>query len=238
MTPPPPSAASRASELANVVALPARRAVPIVQRRITGRYEVDDWGRDPELVRVLGNVADLRWSVSLGGAQHLRHRRGTLVVTNARRFALTPLMVALALGDELKRPVRFVGRPDAVPSGPWLRRVGGLLDHPKETAGALRAGEIVVVGTSATNHPRRAGEVPLRHIGAAAATDAVVHAAAAISSPFSRHARVEVGTVIRNTTGRRGPLGEVEMAEHVRTRLQHLLDGIGGAEVLDWVGEA
>lgn len=234
----PASPAHRAADLANVVSLPARRAAPIVRRRITGRYEVDDWGRDPELVRVAGKVAAVRWAVNVGGAERLRHRRGTLVVTNARRFALTPLLVAYALGEALDQPVRFVGHPDAVPTGPWLRRVGALLDHPKETAGALRAGEIVVVGTSATNHQRRAGDVPLRHIGAANATDSIIHAAAAVSSPFSRHARVEVGTIIRNTTGRRGPLGEVEMADHVRNRLQHLLDGIGGAEVLDWVGEA
>lgn len=234
----PPSPAHRAADLANVVSLPARRAAPIVRRRFTGRYEVDDWGRDAELVRVASKVAWLRWSVNVGGAEHLRHRRGTLVVTNSRRFALTPILVAYALGEELDHPVRFVGHPDAVPTGPWLRRVGALLDHPKEIAGALRAGEIVVAGTDATNHQRRAGRVPLRYMGAVNATGAMLHAAAAVSSPISRNARVEVSTVIRNTTGRRGPLAEVEMAEHVQHRLQHLLDGIGGAEVLDWVGEA
>jgi hypothetical protein len=233
----PPSPAQRAADLANVVSLPARRAVPVVRRRVTGRYEVDDWGRDPELVRLAGRLAWMRWSINVGGAEHLRHRRGTLVVTNARRFALTPVMVAFALGRELERPVRFVGHSDAIPTGPWLRRVGALLDHPKETAGALRAGEVVVVGTSPSSHQRHAGEVPLHHIEAASAAGAIVHAAAAISSPISRHARVEVGTAIRNSTRRRGPLAEVEMADHVHDRLQHLLDGIGGAEVLDWIGE-
>ncbi len=234
-------AARRMGDLRNVVTLPttaARATLPMAVRRVTGRFEVDDWGRDAELVRVLGGVAELRWAVNLGGAQHLPVRAGALVVTNSRRFALTPLLVAWCLGEQLDRPVRFVGHPDIAPTGALLRRMGALLDNPKETAGALRAGEIVVVGTTPTRHQRASGTVPIDHIGAALATNTSVFAAAAVSSPLSRSARVEVSTAIRTRTRRRGPLAEVELAEHVQHRLQSRLDEMGGAQVLDWLGEA
>ena len=44
------------------------------------------------------------------------------------------------LSEAVDRPVRFVGRPDVAPIGPLLRRIGGLLDHPDEVAGALCRG--------------------------------------------------------------------------------------------------
>lgn len=231
---------SPSADLRNVVSLPnaARATGTMAVRRVTGRFEVDDWGRDSELVRLAGGLAEMRWSVNLGGAQHLPARAGALVVTNSRRFALTPLLVAWSLGDHLDRPVRFVGHPDIAPVGALLRRMGALLDHPKETAGALRAGEIVVVGTAPTRHQRASGAVPISHIGAALSTGTNVYAAATVSSPLSRSARIEVSTAIRQRTKRRGPLAEVELAEHVQHRLQARLDEMGGAQVLDWLGEA
>jgi hypothetical protein len=230
-----------AGELRNVVRLPRPARTPVPEsavRRVTGRYEVDDWGRDPGMVGLLGGLADLRWAVSLGGASHLPARAGALVITNSRRFALTPLMVAWSLGEATGRPVRFVGHPDIAPTGAVLRRVGALLDDPRETRGALRDGEIVVVGCQATRHQRQAGRVPVGHIGSALATGTSVFAAGAVSSPFSRHARIEVSHAVRPTTKRRGPLAEVELAEQVCHRLQHVLDQMGGAQVLDWFGEA
>jgi hypothetical protein len=199
--------------------------------------QVDDWGRDTTFVRVGSFAAGLRWRVSLGGAEHVPQRTGALIVTNARRFALTPLLVAWAVGDATGRPVRFVGRHDIAPFGDLSRRLGGLLAHPDEVRSALRHREIVVVGTDAVTQLRRAGEVPIPFVAAAVDAGAQILPAATVTTPFGRHARIEMAAPVRPTNDRRGPLREVETAEHVRRRLQHLLDAMGGDSVLDLIGE-
>jgi 1-acyl-sn-glycerol-3-phosphate acyltransferase len=224
------------STIGNVVHLPVD-AAHVAEERLSGRFEVDDWGRDDGAVKVGGLLAGVRWSMSVGGIEHLPHRTGALVVTNSRRLALTPIMVAWALGAESGRPVRFVGRPDVAPVGALMRRVGGLLADPNEVSGALRAHQIVVVGTDAVRQSRRAGHVDPRYVAAALREGVPVLPAAAVSAPTGRRARIEVAGPVRSRKRRRGPLAEVELAEHVQRRLQDLLDEMGGAPVLDWIGE-
>lgn len=201
---------------------------------------VDEWGRDARLISVLAPIAHARWDVAVGGEHHLR-RGAALVVVNTRRFALTPVSTALALSEALGRPVRFAGRPDIVPFGPFLRRVGGLLADPDEIAGALRAGEIVVLGARATRNPRHAGAIDPALIAAAVREHVPVHVAATLSSMISRQARVEVAAALRPRRKRRGPLAEVELAEQAQRGLQDLLDELGGTRTavpgLGWLGE-
>ena len=201
---------------------------------------VDEWGRDAGFVRAISPLVHLRWDVSVGGAQHLPHG-GALLVVNARRFALTPVSTALALSEELDRPVRFVGRPDNVPFGPLLGRAGGLLAQPAEVAGALRAGDVVVLGAAATTDPRRAGAVDPALVAAAIAEHVPVHVGATLSSLVTRRARVEIVGALRAGRKRRGPLAEVELAERAQRRLQELLDELGGTRTgfpgLGWLGE-
>jgi hypothetical protein len=214
----------------------ATRPVAVVWPRPT----VDQWGRDARLIEALAPLAHLRWNVSVGGEHHLP-RGGALIVINSRRFALTPISTALALSEALARPVRFVGRPDSVPFGPFLRRVGGLLALPDEIAGALRDGELVILGAQGSANPRYAGVVDHSLVAAAVRENVPVHVAATLSTMVSRQARVEVSTALRSSKKRRGPLAEVELAEHAQRRLQDLLDEMGGARTgvpgLGWLGE-
>lgn len=209
-------------------------------RVVWPRPTVDDWGRDARLIEALSPVAHLRWQVTVGGEQHLPEG-AALVVINSRRFALTPISTALALGEALGRPVRFVGRPDIVPFGPMLRRIGGLLAHPDEIAGALRAGELVVLGAQGTSNPRQAGTIDADLLAAAVRERAPIHVAATLSAMLGRQARVEVTPALRPRRKRRGPLAEVELAEQAQRRLQELLDELGGTRTgfpgLGWIGQ-
>jgi len=202
------------------------------------RPELDDWGRDDTAVQVANALALLRWSVSLGGAGHLPAGRPALVVTSSRLFAQTVPMVAWALQRQCGRTVRFVGRPDVAPLGQFVQRLGGLRADAAEVAGALSHGEIVVVGTQTVRQTRRAGAVPEDMVAAAMKFGAPVLPAAAVSSPLSRSARVELGAPVRSPQQRRGPLGPLELAELVRRRLQGMLDELGGIAVLDLIGDA
>jgi len=215
----------------------ATRPVSAVWPQLT----VDEWGRAPRLVESLAPLAHLRWDVSVGGAHLVPKQGAALIVINTRRMALTPLSTALALSEALDRPVRFAGRPDTVPFGPLLRRIGGLLARPEEIRGALRAGEIVIVGARATGNPRHAGAIDHELIAPAIRESVPLHIAATLSSPFDRNARVEVAGVLRLGHKRRGPLAEVELAEMAQRKLQDLLDEIGGTRtglpLLNWFRE-
>jgi len=212
-------------------------AVPRPARTAAGVH-VDGWGRDDAFVDRISAVARLRWDVAIGGAERLPARAGALVVVNARLFSLAPVFSALALGEHTGRPVRFVGRPDTAPIGALMRRLGGLLEHPDEVANALAAKEIVVMGTGRELHPQRVGRVDHRLIAAAVQARVRVHPAAALSSPMSRSARVEVGTEVNTGRSRRGPLAELELADAVRRRILQLMEELSGwrsAPLLDWL---
>lgn len=229
--------------IAELVELPRRAASAVTSplRSLAPPNSVDEWGRDDHLVRLMWPLARLRWDVTVGGLHHLPATTGALLVTNDRRWSFSPLYVAGALSHATGRPVRFVGRPDHAPFGTALRRVGALLDNATEVHGALRHGELVVMGTSTTGHPRQAGTVDPRLMGAAVTTHAPVIPVASMSAPFGRAARAEVGPTIRLRTKRRGPLADVELAEAAQRHLQHLLDELGGVITgvapLDWLGE-
>ncbi len=239
--------ADSARELADVIAMPARAvrgqasglATASVQTfRAWTANEVDDWGRDNAFVNRIWSASQLRWSTSVGGAEHLPKRAGALIVINARRFALAPILASLAIGAEVDRPVRFVGRPDVAPIGPMMQRLGALLPVEAEVEGALRAGALVVLGAGHEATNQRTGLIDHRLVGAAVAANVKILPAAAVSVPIRRDARVELGAPVRLRRRRRGPLEELETADLLQVRIDALLDEMGGTLTgtpLDWL---
>ncbi|MFT4659100.1 MAG: hypothetical protein ACJAXA_003112 [Candidatus Aldehydirespiratoraceae bacterium] len=218
----------------------ATDGVRAATRRLTEEPSgaTDDWGRDPVLVRNMMLLAQLRWDVSTGGDQHLPKRGGALIVVNAPRFASSSVFTAFAISEAVDRPVRFVGRRTTPLVSSLDQRIGALLDHPDEIAGALRAGELVVLGAGTTTGLRNVGSVDHAIIGAALATKTRVFPAATTSSPFARRARVEVGPASRPPRRRRGPLTELELADKIRGDVRKLLDEMGDINTgtpLDWL---
>jgi len=240
-------AADVGAAVARVIPLPVGRAIGAVQEQAAdvakrlvpfGSWTVDDWGRDATLVDAFVMASRLRWSIVVGGDQRLPARNGALIVVNARRLALAPVLAALALTDATGRPVRFVGRPDTAPLGALARRLGGLLARPDELTGALRAGELVVLGSASVIHPRRVGRVDHRLLAPSVATRTKVFPAAVATSPLGRGARLEIGNDVRPDRRRRGPLAELELADEVERRIQRLLGELGGTKTgtpLDWL---
>jgi hypothetical protein len=234
------SATSAASGAASGVIAGASSATGSFLRALGfgGAGSVDDWGRDPELVSAVIELSRLRWDIATGGFERMPRKAGALVVTNARRYALAPIFTAFALTRALDRPVRFVGRPDDAPVGPFARRIGGLLDRPEEVRGALRAGELVVMGAAPHTGTRAVGIINHHLVGAAVATKVGVYPAATTSSPFGRQARVEIGRRLQPPRHRRGPLAELELADRVRREIERLLDEMGDISTgttLDWL---
>ena len=218
----------------------ATEGVRAASRRLTEEPAgaTDDWGRDPVLVRNMMFLAQLRWTVSTGGDQHLPKRRGALVVVNAPHLSSSAVFTASAISEAIDRPVRFVGRRSLAPLASFDRRVGGLIDDPDEIAGALRADQIVVLGAGRSSGLRSVGTVDHTIIGAALATSTRVFPAATTSSPLARGARVEIGPASRPPRKRRGPLTELELADRVRADVQDLLMEMGELNTgtpFDWL---
>jgi hypothetical protein len=228
---------------ANVVAAPARAAGATAAGtartlRDWSGGDVDNWGCDAHAVARAYAASRLRWDVSVGGTEHLPRRGGALIVVNARSLALAPLFAALAIGDAVGRPVRFVGRPDVAPIGPFLQRLGGLLPIEDELEGALRAGELVLLGAAHRHDNARAGAIDHALVGAAVAARARVLPAVTLSAPLTRTARVELGAPVTRTRIRRGPLAELELADALQRRIDELLIEFGGpltGTLIDWL---
>jgi hypothetical protein len=199
---------------------------------------VDDWGRDPGLVRTIIRASRLRWDVTVGGDQRLPRRKGALIVVNARPLALAPIYSALALSEVVDRPVRFVGRPDTAPIGAFLRRIGGLLDHPDEVAGALAAGQLVIMAAEHDERLRKVGLVDHSLVGGALAAGVQVFPAATSSNPIGRAARLEIGPASRSPRRRKGPLAELELADQIGRDIELLLAEMGDIRTgtpIDWL---
>lgn len=239
--------ANPAQQLADVIALPARTVggqaadlatTSVRTFRSWTANEVDDWGRDNAFVNRVWSASQLRWSTSVGGTDHLPKRVGALVVVNARRFALAPLFASLAIGAEADRPVRFVGRPDVAPIGPMMQRLGALLPVAAEIEGALRAGQVVVLGADHETTNQHTGRIDHTLVGAAVAAKVAILPAATASGPLRRSARVEIGPAVRLRKRRRGPLEELETADLLQVRIDALLDEMGPSmtgTALDWI---
>lgn len=233
--------------VADVVSFPARTATTTVRSVAEGSVRhlrdwtaehVDDWGRDDAFASRVWSLSQLRWNVSVGGTEHMPRRAGALIVVNARKFAMAPVFAALAIGSEVGRPVRFVGRSDVAPFGPVLQRLGGMLPLEDELEGALRAGQLIVLGAHHEFSNQHCGVVDHRLVGAAVAAKVRVLPAATTSVPFRRSARVEIGHQVRLSKPRRGPLAELELADHVAEHVDDLLEEVGGiltGTPLDWV---
>lgn len=239
--------ANPAQQLADVIAMPARtvgnQASGLASSsartfRSWTANQVDDWGRDNAFVNRVWSASQIRWSTAVGGAEHLPEGAGALIVINARRFALAPVFASLAIGAEVDRRVRFVGRPDIAPFGPMMQRLGALLPLEAEIEGALRAGELVVLGADHQRTNQHAGLIDHRLVGAAVAAGVAVVPAATTSVPLRRNARVEIGPPVRLRKRRRGPLEELETADLLQVRIDALLDEMGGTLTgtpLDWL---
>lgn len=199
---------------------------------------VDEWGASRFGVAIGRALVARRWDVGLGGLERVPRRGGALLITNPRALALIPPMVALAVGTELDRTVRFAGVLDVAPAS-LLRRLGGVLARPDEVESALRGGHVVVVGATGSGLPgdlvpRRpgrspgAGTVPPAYVDAARRARVPIHPVAVLGGPFGRRVRVEVGPAVRPRLDRRGPLAAAELADRVEGHLQRRLDEIAG----------
>jgi 1-acyl-sn-glycerol-3-phosphate acyltransferase len=131
-------------------------ALALVRRRLTGQYEVDEFGFDAELTEEVFypalRPAYRKWfRVEVSGVQNLPLTGSALVVSNhSGTVPVDSLMLALAVHDEhpARRHLRLLGA-DLVFRTPFLselaRKTGGTLACNPDAERLLGSGELVGV---------------------------------------------------------------------------------------------
>ena len=198
--------------------------VEVVRSRVSGRYEIDPWGYDRDLVELLDPVLSLRWSVTVDGAEHVPATGPFVLVANRRIGASEPLVLARGVRRATDRRVRFLGIPDVPVAGALLRRIGGAVDRPAELRTLLRAGHPVAVPLARRLYPRRiAGSLDPEVLVPALELGVPILPVAVIGRELLRRWRVALGEPVPHPT-HLGPLGLAEVAERVEAGVQALLD--------------
>lgn len=198
--------------------------VSALQRRLTGDYDIDEWGLDPELVAACDPLFGLRWGITVVGAGNLPTVGGALLVFNRRLGVSEPWVVARGIRQSTGRFVRTVGAPDRAPVGPLLRHFGGVLDRPDEIAGLLRAGQLVGVPMKRDIRNREhAGALYVARVQAAIDSGCPVVPVAAVGRELGREWRIVIGEPLRSKR-KAGPLVAAELVEATRAAVQLQLD--------------
>jgi 1-acyl-sn-glycerol-3-phosphate acyltransferase len=133
---------------------PVAAALAFLRRRLTGEYEVDEFGYDAELTDkvLLELIRPLyrHWfRVDVLGLPNMPADSGALIVANhSGTLPVDALMMQVALHDEVGRPLRLLGA-DLVYRLPVLghlsRKSGHTLACPEDADRLLRSGELVGV---------------------------------------------------------------------------------------------
>ena len=195
----------------------------IAQRRLTGRYTIDEWGLDRDLVRAVAPLTRLRWELRIEG-DHLLPEIGPALLVHTRRVGVSePIVLTSAVARATDRPLRWIGSPDRGPMAPLARRLGAVPGHPADLRSLLRAGEMVGLPLGREIlHPFHVGAVPVEPVAAAMAAGAPIVPVAVIGYEVGRWWTIRFGRPIATRRGRSGsdPDG---VAVATRQRLQHLL---------------
>ncbi len=117
----------------------------LLYRRVTGRYRIDEWGLDRDLVAAVAPLARLRWTVRAEGDHHVPEIGPALLVHTRRSGFSEPATLGMAVRHATGRPLRVAGVPNRGPLAWTGRRLGGVPSNVDDLRSLLRAGELVAL---------------------------------------------------------------------------------------------
>jgi hypothetical protein len=131
-----------------------------LRRRLTGRYPIDPFGADPQLMDLVGLAARLGVRARVEHGHRLPDVGGALLVANRGLGVLEPAALAVGVADVTGRRLRVVGAPDLPLLGPFAHKLGALRYRPNDVAALLRAGHLAAAPLAPTWLRPGAGEPP------------------------------------------------------------------------------
>ena len=198
------------------------------RRRFDGRFQIDAFGGDAQLMDLAGLVLAFGVRVEVEHAERLPRIGGALVVANRGLGIIEPAAIAIAVRVAVGRRLRVIGAPDAPIVGDILRKVGAVGYRADDVAALLRAGHLAAAPLASTWFRSGAGAPP-RELLAAILGYPVVPAAVLPGGPGPlpiRPWRVIIGPVVETATDAvpGDTLAGAELAERTRAAVNRLLE--------------
>jgi hypothetical protein len=203
------------------------------RRRFDGRFQIDAFGGDAQLMDLAGLVLAFGVRVEVEHAERLPRIGGALVVANRGLGIIEPAAIAIAVRVAVGRRLRVIGASDAPIVGDILRKIGAVGYRADDVAALLRAGHLAAAPLASTWFRSGAGAPP-RELLAAILGYPVVPAAVLPGGPGPlpiRPWRVVVGPVVETATDAvpGDTLAGAELAERTRAAVNRLLDSARGS---------
>ena len=198
------------------------------RRRFDGRFQIDAFGGDAQLMDLAGLVLAFGVRVEVEHAERLPRIGGALVVANRGLGIIEPAAIAIAVRVAVGRRLRVIGASDAPIVGDILRKIGAVGYRADDVAALLRAGHLAAAPLASTWFRSGAGAPP-RELLAAILGYPVVPAAVLPGGPGPlpiRPWRVIIGPVVETATDAvpGDTLAGAELAERTRAAVNRLLE--------------
>jgi hypothetical protein len=207
---------------------PLESPLAFARRRVDGRFQIDAFGGDAQLMDLAGLVLAFGVRVEVEHAERIPRIGGALIVANRGLGILEPAALGVAVRLAVGRRLRIIGAPDTPVIGDVLRKIGAVGYRADDVAALLRAGHLAAAPLASTWLRSGAGAPP-RELLAAIVGYPVVPAAVLPGGPGPlpiRPWRVVVGPVVETVTDAvpGDTLAGAELAERTRTAVNQLLE--------------
>jgi hypothetical protein len=207
---------------------PLESPLAFARRRVDGRFQIDAFGGDAQLMDLAGLVLTFGVRVEVEHAERIPRIGGALIVANRGLGILEPAALGVAVRLAVGRRLRIIGAPDTPLIGDVLRKIGAVGYRADDVAALLRAGHLAAAPLASTWLRSGAGAPP-RELLAAIVGYPVVPAAVLPGGPGPlpiRPWRVVVGPVVETVTDAvpGDTLAGAELAERTRTAVNQLLE--------------
>ncbi|HMG27861.1 MAG TPA: hypothetical protein VKH36_13725 [Acidimicrobiia bacterium] len=216
---------------------PLDSPLAFARRRLDGRFQIDAFGGDAQLMDLAGRALALGVRVDVEHAERIPRLGGALVVANRGLGLFEPAALAVAVRQTVGRRLRVIGAPDLPVLGDVLRKIGAVGYRPDDVAVLVRAGHLAAAPLAPTWLRSGAGAPP-RELLAAIVGFPVVPAVVLPGGPGPlpiRPWRVIVGPVVETATDAvpGDTLAGAELVERTRTAVNRLLEAARALPVPD-----
>jgi 1-acyl-sn-glycerol-3-phosphate acyltransferase len=202
--------------------------ITTLRRHFDGRYPIDPFGFDPQIVDLVTPLFTAGIRVEVEGGEHLPTKGPAAVVANRGFGIFEPAVLGIAVRRVVSRRLRIVGAPSVPFVGGIARRLGAISASAPDMRACLRAGNLVAVPLAPTWLRRGAG-IPPRPLLQAMTSAPIVPVAVTPGGPLGTALgpwRVRFGPLVTlpDPYDPEDPLAAARFGEAVRDAVSELLE--------------
>ena len=200
----------------------------MLRRRWDGRYPIDPFGFDPQVVDLVTPMFTTVIKVETEGGEHVPPTGPAVLVCNRGFGFFEPAVLGIAVRRVASRRLRIVGAPSVPALGGLARRLGAISASAPDMRACLRAGNLVAVPLAPTWMRRGAG-IPPRPLLQAMTSAPIVPVAVTPGGPLGMAIgpwRVRFGPLVTlpDPYDPGDPLAAARFGEAVRDAVSELLE--------------